>query len=191
MKKLLVGSRNRGKIRELNKMISDLSLKVMGLSDLEGPPVVIEDRETLPGNAKKKARTFHTYSGLPTVSDDSGLEVEALNGMPGVKTARFAGEDATTEENINKLLKVMSGIKNRRARFRTVLAFHPKNGEMRTFEGSVEGFITLDRRGENGFGYDPVFTPTGKRTFAEMSKSEKDQYSHRRDAFEQFKNFIK
>lgn len=191
METLVVGTRNEGKIRELHELFSDFPFPIRGLSSFEDPPIVIEDRETLPGNAIKKVETFAEYTNFPTVSDDSGLEVQALDGKPGVKTARFAGEDASTDENIDLLLEKMKGVDNRRAQFRTVLAYVDPNGFVHTFHGTIRGIITESRRGSKGFGYDPVFRPEGHdKTFGEMNKDLKNEISHRRRALDKFHSFL-
>ena len=182
---ILIGTQNQGKVRELQNLLSDTEIQQLP----EDAPDVVEDRGTLTGNARKKAETYNDLYDVPTIADDSGLEVNAMGMRPGVKTARFAGEDATTTENIDKLLSEMKGQDYRSAQFRTVIAF-TRGGSTKIFQGRCTGFITRERRGNNGFGYDPVFTPTGDQTFAEMSEAEKNKFSHRRKALERFKEFI-
>jgi len=149
-----------------------------------------EPYDTLEENASEKSRVILERSGQNCFSEDTGLEVPALNGAPGVKSARFAGENATFEENINKLLKQMEGVANRKARFRTVISLR-WNGTEHLFEGICEGEITTERRGDGGFGYDPVFVPDGsEKSFAEMSTTEKNRFSHRKKAVEQLVAFL-
>lgn len=141
-------------------------------------PDVEETGETLEENALIKARAVVEATGLPSIADDTGLEVEALAGEPGVHTARFAGPDATYDDNVARMLEVMEGVANRAARFRTVVALVFPDGVETLAEGSVEGVITEVRRGSGGFGYDPVFEVNG-RTLAEMTAGEKSELSHR------------
>ena len=182
---LLIGTQNQGKVREFQNLISDVEIQKLP----DDAPDVVEDRGTLTGNARKKANEYHDLYGVPTIADDSGLEVNALGMRPGVKTARFAGEDATTAENIDLLLSELEGEPYRSAQFRTVIAFCNGNST-KIFHGRCTGFITYEKRGDNGFGYDPVFTPTGNRTFAEMSDEEKNEYSHRRKTLQRLISHI-
>lgn len=154
------------------------------------PDDLPEDGETLEVNALQKARFVHRRTGLPCLSDDSGLEVLALEGRPGVRSARYAGEQKDADANMRLLLREMEGGEDRRARFRTVLAWVTTEGE-HLFEGSVEGLITSAPRGAHGFGYDPLFTPVDhERTFAEMSLEEKQGLSHRGKALRQWLGFL-
>ncbi len=187
MKSIVLATHNRDKIREFkSKLGSSIELKT--LEDYPDLPDVIEDGDTLEYNAFKKAREIHEYTGLPTVADDTGLEVDALNGAPGVYSSRFAGEDVTYQDNVLKLLKELKGIKteHRSARFRTKIAFVDTN-ESWCVEGSVEGRILEEQRGEDGFGYDPVFyyEQLGK-TFSELDLKAKNKISHRAKAIEAF-----
>ena len=182
MKRLVIGTKNQGKVEELNEILSNF--QVVGLED--DVRDVIEDTGTLKGNAIKKATTYSRIKNLPTVSDDTGLEVEALNGKPGVKTARFAHPEASIEENKELLLDKLSGVSNRKARWRTIIAFSDENG-IKTFEGICEGKIAKTERGSKGFGYDPLFIPKGyNQTFAEISSKEKNSISHRKKALQKF-----
>ncbi|MEI8134934.1 MAG: RdgB/HAM1 family non-canonical purine NTP pyrophosphatase [bacterium] len=151
-------------------------------------PEIPETGATLRENALIKARSVHHVLGGAVLSDDTGLEVEALGGQPGVFTARYAGENATYHDNCNKLLNELDGVTNRKARFSTVIAFIDEKGTESTFMGSVEGSITEEFRGASGFGYDPVFEPieSDGLTFAEMSSSQKNQISHRARAMAAF-----
>lgn len=148
-------------------------------------PEVEETGETLEENALLKADALAAATGLPALADDTGLEVDALGGVPGVYSSRYSGQHATYAENVAKLLREMSGATDRRARFRTVAALSVPGGEPLLAEGAVEGEIAADARGAGGFGYDPVFVPAGAggRTFAEMELAEKNAWSHRGRAF--------
>ena len=188
---LVLATGNPGKVDELRALLADLPLTLRPASDLDDPPDVTEDADTLDGNARKKARAFHEHTGLPTLADDTGLEVAALDGGPGVHTARFAGPDATPDDNKRRLLDVMEGVEDRRARFRTVAALVEDDGTTRTFEGICSGTITTEPQGDGGFGYDPLFLPDGRdQTFAEMSAAAKNEVSHRRKALDAVRQFL-
>jgi XTP/dITP diphosphohydrolase len=189
--RLVLGTGNPGKVDELRALLSDLPIEVVPGHTLDDPPDVEEDADTLAGNAKKKAAAFVVHTGLPALADDTGLEVAALDGRPGVHTARFAGPDCTPEENKQKLLEVLDGVDDRRARFRTVVALVDRDGTARTFEGVCEGTITTEPRGDGGFGYDPLFQPNGHdQTFAEMPPDAKNEISHRRRALDALRQFL-
>ncbi|MFP4229319.1 MAG: RdgB/HAM1 family non-canonical purine NTP pyrophosphatase [Salinivenus sp.] len=188
---LVLGTRNPGKVDELRALLSDVTITLVPAHTLDAPPDVTEDADTLAGNARKKAQAFHAHTGHAALADDTGLEVAALDGGPGVHTARFAGPDATPEDNKHKLLDVLDGVDDRRARFRTVVALVAPNGTTRTFEGLCEGTITTEPHGEGGFGYDPLFRPNGHdKTFAEMSTATKNEISHRRKALDALRRFL-
>jgi XTP/dITP diphosphohydrolase len=189
--RLVLGTGNPGKVDELRALLSDLPIEVVPGHTLDDPPDVVEDAETLAGNAQKKASAYHERTGLPALADDTGLEVAALDGGPGVHTARFAGPDCTPDDNKQKLLDVLDGVDDRRARFRTVVALVDTDGPARTFEGICEGTITTVPRGDGGFGYDPLFQPDGHdRTFAEMDAEAKNKISHRRRALDALRQFL-
>lgn len=189
-KKLVLATGNEGKRREIEKLLSHLDLHVLSLRDLDNVPVIDEDRPTLEGNAEKKARVIYDLSGMPTLADDTGLEVEALGGRPGVRSARYAGEDANADANRMLLLKELEGHTQRNARFRTVLAFI-EEGKMIQFEGICEGEIIEAERGTAGFGYDSIFVPVGSTlTFAEMPIDQKNKLSHRGKALQNFVQFL-
>lgn len=191
LRRLVLGTRNAGKVEELRALLADLPIELLPASALDDPPDVEEDAETLAGNARKKANAFRTHAGLPALADDTGLEVAALDGRPGVHTARFAGPDATPEDNKQRLLEVLDGVANRRARFRTVVALVEADGTAHTFEGVCPGTITTDPRGDGGFGYDPLFQPDGyDQTFAEMPADTKNEISHRRKALDALRHFL-
>lgn len=175
--RLAVASKNADKIREIEEVLEPTGLVNEIVRGLDWPDVE-ETGDTLEENALLKARAVCEATGLPVVADDTGLEVDALGGDPGVKTARFAGPRATYEENVARMLEVMEGVTDRGARFRTVVALVFPDGVEMTAEGCVEGVITYEARGSDGFGYDPVFEVEG-RTFAEMTADEKHDLSHR------------
>lgn len=193
MNTLLLASRNSHKISELRRELGPLGVELRSSADYPELEEVVEDRDTLEGNALKKARVAQRETGLPALADDTGLEVEALDGWPGVRSARFAGEEATDEENLEKLLAEMNDVErpDRGARFRTVVAFVTSDSE-RTFEGVCRGRILREPRGDMGFGYDPVFLPEGGRhTFAELEGEEKNSISHRGRAVRAFLEWLK
>jgi XTP/dITP diphosphohydrolase len=193
-KSCVLASRNKHKIEELRQLLVDLDIELKSSLDFSGLQEVEEDGETLQENAFKKV--FYTYSeiGLPSVADDTGLEVDALQGEPGVYSARYAGENATYQDNVNKLLLELENCKQDppfSARFKTVIAY--KDDETEWWgEGVCEGNIILKQRGENGFGYDPVFVPEGyEKTFAELDADTKNKISHRGRAMDKFISWMK
>lgn len=186
---IVFASNNEHKIREI-KSILDKRINLVSLSDLEIEEDIPEAEPDLEGNALAKARYIHKITGMNVFADDTGLEVDSLGGLPGVKSARFAGETRDFSANIDKLLALLESKTNRRARFRTVIALIMNEKEY-LFEGIVDGRITSERRGTEGFGYDPVFIPAGKTdTFAEMLPEEKNRISHRARALEKLKTFL-
>ena len=186
---LVFASANEHKIKEISSILGR-RLSLMSLRDVNISEDIPENEPTLEGNALEKARYVHRRTGLNVFADDTGLEVEALDGKPGVHSARFAGESKDPSANIVKLLSLLSGNINRKARFRTVIALIIDNREF-LFEGIVEGKIIDEKRGSDGFGYDPVFIPEGReKTFAEMPLDEKNTISHRARAFNKLKLFL-
>ncbi len=179
-KKLLIATGNPHKVRELQALLEPLEIEVVPPDAVGGLPEVPEDGTTFRDNAVAKAVSGRRRSGLPTLADDSGLEVFALDRRPGVWSSRYAGEEAGDEANLRKLLEEMAGVQDRSARFVCVLAVAYPGGSVETIEGEVRGRI-LDRpRGRGGFGYDPVFVPEGyDRTFAELPETVKNRLSHR------------
>lgn len=175
--RLVVASKNPDKIAEIEEVLQGTGLTDEIVRDLDWPDVE-ETGSTLEDNALLKGRVVVEATGLPVLADDTGLEVDALDGAPGVHTARFAGPEARYQDNVAKLLEAMRGRSDRSARFRTVVALVFPDGAEVVAEGSVEGVITERPRGGRGFGYDPVFA-VGDRTLAEMSLDEKNQLSHR------------
>jgi XTP/dITP diphosphohydrolase len=192
-KTLVLATHNIHKQTEMNFILSKLDVTVLGLDQFSEIKSIEETGTTLIENALIKARTVHEITGLPSLADDTGLEVDALNGAPGVYSARFAGENATFDDNVNKMLIALNGIPydKRRARFRTVLAFVDSNSEF-SEDGVIEGRIINNARGEDGFGYDPIFQPENYDiTFAEMTSEEKNSISHRARELEKMKQILK
>ncbi|HEX6983629.1 MAG TPA: RdgB/HAM1 family non-canonical purine NTP pyrophosphatase [Balneolaceae bacterium] len=192
MKTIILASRNKHKIEELRQTLAPLEIELKSALDFPGLQEVEEDKPTLEGNALKKARYVFEETGLPSLADDTGLEVEALDGRPGVYSARYSGENATYQQNVDKLLGELEGVemKDRKARFRTVVAF-VTDDDAHTFEGVCPGEITKEARGNKGFGYDPVFRPEGyKKTFAELDAETKNKISHRGKAMEKFYKWL-
>ena len=183
--KIVLATGNKGKIREFSGLLEGLFGKILSLNDLESPPEITEDGETFRENALKKARAVAAYSGLPALADDSGLEVEALGGRPGVYSARYAGEGAADSDNIAKLLSELQGVANRKARFVCFLALVTTGGDETIVSGECEGIIIDKPCGEGGFGYDPVFfLPEYEKTMAEIPAGLKNKISHRARACE-------
>jgi XTP/dITP diphosphohydrolase len=186
---LVFASNNPHKVKEIKSLLGK-SFNLLGLGDINIFDDIPENEPELEGNALAKARFVHTASGKNVFADDTGLEIEALDGLPGVHSARFAGKKKDSSANIKKVLEMLGSNENRNARFRTVIALIINNNEF-LFEGTVDGKITYELRGAEGFGYDPVFIPNGKtRTFAEMELEEKNTVSHRARAFEKLKDFL-
>lgn len=175
--RLVVASKNPDKVAEIEKVLEGSGLADEIVRGLDWPDVE-EAGETLEANALLKARGVVEATGLPAIADDTGLEVKALEGAPGVKTARFAGPEATYADNVAKMMRVMNGVEDRSARFRTVVALVFPDGVELVADGSVEGRIAEQSRGERGFGYDPVFEVDGV-TMAEMTLDQKNELSHR------------
>lgn len=190
MKELFFASQNANKIREISEILKD-KYKIVSLADLNDDMIVEETESTLEGNAIIKARYLFNKYGKPCFADDSGLEIDALNGAPGVYSARYAGENCDSLANMNKVLDRMHAISNRKARFRTVIAYICSRGEI-LFEGTVSGVITSEMRGIDGFGYDPIFQPDDGNglTFAQMSSVQKNSMSHRAEAIKHFVNYL-
>lgn len=175
--RVVVASQNPDKVAEIEAVLGEMGLVGEIVRGLTWPEVV-EDAPTLEGNAVLKARAVLAATGLPAIADDTGLEVDALGGAPGVYTARFSGPGATYESNVTALLAAMDEVEDRAATFRTVMALVTPDGDEVVAEGRLDGAITTERRGESGFGYDPVFEVDG-RTLAEIGETEKNAMSHR------------
>ena len=188
-RKYVFATNNAHKLREIKAMLPQ-SIEILSLEEINCHVEIPETADTLEGNARIKARYVYEHYGLDCFADDTGLDVEALNGAPGVHTARYAGDNHDTEANIDKLLAELNGETNRKAKFRTVIALIEK-GEEHLFEGVLEGEIAEKRCGDDGFGYDPVFIPqeTGK-TFAELGPDTKNKISHRALAVAKLVDFI-
>ena len=178
--KLLLATRNKNKLSEIRAIFNIPGLEIIAAEDIEGLPEVEEDADTFEGNAFKKARTLCKASGLWTMADDSGLQVDALHGEPGVYSSRYAGEHANDAKNNAKLLKNLEGVTDRFARFRCTLALVAPDGREWTVSGTCEGHIANDIMGPRTFGYDPVFIPEGHdQSFSQMSHEAKNAISHR------------
>lgn len=193
MKKLVVATRNRGKIKELEVMLGGLVDEIICAADLADFPDTVEDGVTFEENALKKAREASLFSGLSALADDSGLVVDALDGRPGVFSARFAGEGAGDAANNDRLLTELQGVpvSSRQAAFICVLAFVTPDGVERTFLGRVGGSILESPRGAGGFGYDPLFLVEGfGLSMAEIELEQKNLVSHRGQAFRQFREYL-
>lgn len=189
MDKIIFATNNQNKVEEIKNVIGD-SFSVVSLQEAGILIDIPEPHNTLEENATEKSMTIYKLTGENCFSEDTGLEVEALNGEPGVKSARYAGDGRSFSDNVIKLIKALEGIENRKARFRTVISLVLDGKEYR-FEGICEGLIIDGQRGTNGFGYDPVFVPNGgTKTFAEMSLEEKNLYSHRKKATTQLLTFL-
>jgi len=186
---LIFATNNAHKVEEIQAAIGH-HLQVVSLQQAGIDIDIPEPHETLEANASEKSSTIHRLTGSDCFSEDTGLEVDALNGEPGVKSARYAGEDRSFSSNIDKLLHRLQGHTDRRARFRTVISLI-LDGQEHLFEGICEGRILTAPTGGQGFGYDPVFTPDGDtRSFAQMNMEEKNRYSHRRKAADQLVAFL-
>ena len=179
--KVVIATHNKDKLKELKKGLSTLNIDLLDLFSFPQIGEIIEDGNTLEENVLIKARYVHKITGLPVIADDTGLEVNALDGKPGVYTARFAGENCSYDDNVNKMLKVLKNVKdvNRGAVFKTVMAFIDKKSELLS-EGKVKGIIAKNKKGLAGFGYDPIFYVVEEgKTFAEMTIEKKNIISHR------------
>lgn len=176
--KLVFATANNNKTREIQSLISD-TIQIMSLNDIHCSEDIPETQATIEGNASQKA--FYVYEKYHhnCFADDTGLEIEALDGRPGVLSARYAGESKNADDNMNKILSEMLDIRNRKARFKTIISL-VIDGKETQFEGVVNGTILAEKRGENGFGYDPIFLPNGfDKSFAQMDLAEKNKISHR------------
>jgi len=193
MKELVVATRNHGKLQEIRSLLDGLVANVRCAADFAGFPETIEDGLTFRDNALKKAREAMGFSGLPALADDSGLVVDALDGRPGVYSARFAGEGAGDAANNRRLLEELDGIPldRRQAAFVCALAYVTPDGDEQVFSGRVGGAILSEARGDGGFGYDPLFLVDGfERTMAELTLQEKNAVSHRGQALQHFREYL-
>jgi len=178
MRDILIATHNPDKLKELEELVNPLKLRLYFLRELPGFYPTEEDQETLQKNAMKKALEAAKYSGLITLADDTGLFIEALNGAPGIMSARFAGNSCSYSDNRQKVLRLLQDIQIRKAYFKTAVALSAPDGIIAVTEGRLEGEITTEERGNNGFGYDSIFAVNGK-TYAEMNADEKNRLSHR------------
>lgn len=191
MKQIVFATNNAHKLKEVREILGDTGIVVLSLEEIGCNDDIPETADTLDGNALIKAQWVKQHYGYDCFADDTGLEVDALGGAPGVYSARYAGPGHDSAANVALLLGNMEGMKDRKARFRTVIALIIGNGEPVLFNGIVEGCITHERHGESGFGYDPVFRPEGEmRTFAQMSDGEKNAISHRGRAVKKLAEYL-
>jgi len=187
---LVFATNNKHKLEELQAILGN-QFKLLSLNDIGCNEEIPEEQDTLEGNASQKAFYIYNKFGRNCFADDTGLDIEALNGEPGVYSARYAGDERSAEANMDKVLDKLAKIKNRNARFRTVISL-VISGLEKQFEGVVEGEILAEKRGGSGFGYDPIFQPTGfTLSFAEMNLKDKNQISHRGRAVEKLVNYLK
>lgn len=187
---LVFATNNKHKLEEIQAILGN-HFKILSLNDIGCNEDIPEEQETLEGNAGQKSFYVYNKYGYNCFADDTGLEINSLNGEPGVYSARYAGEEKSAEANMNKVLEKMAKIKNRDARFRTVISLVIE-GHEELFEGIVEGEIITEKRGNSGFGYDPIFRPEGfNQTFAEMNLTAKNKISHRARAVEKLISYLK
>ena len=190
---IVIATTNQNKLRELKDQLQGLDVELLSLKDFSERPAVVEDGESFAENALKKARAICAHTGLVTIADDSGLEVDSLSGHPGIYSARYAGDGAGDRENYEKLLRELQGAKpeNRGARFCCVLAIVAPSGNETVVKGEYRGVIIDEPRGHNGFGYDPVFLdPASGLTFAEMVPEQKNRISHRARALHELRKIL-
>lgn len=189
-KKLVFATNNRHKLDEISQILGE-KIELLSLKDIHCSEEIPETADTLEGNAIQKAEYIHQHYGYDCFADDTGLEVESLNGAPGVYSARYAGDGHNSEANMQKLLQNLEGISNRKAQFRTAICLII-DGETHLFEGICKGEIIQEKRGGSGFGYDPIFVPEGYfETFAELGNEIKNQISHRAKAVEMLCQYLK
>lgn len=191
--KLVLATHNKDKIKEIKALLKSLPINILTYEDFGGLPDVVEDKDTLVGNAEKKAHEIFEETGLPAMADDTGLFVSALNGEPGVFSSRYAGEDVTYADNRHLLLKNLKNIPagDRDAEFKTVIVLIVRENEQYIVEGSCPGYIGFEEKGNKGFGYDPIFylKDSGK-SFAELPLQEKNEISHRGKALKKIKKVL-
>lgn len=183
MKKIIVATTNAGKFREIKEILKNYEL--ISLKDIKCEIEVEEDQETLEGNSKKKAEEIAKITNMPCIADDTGLCIEALNGWPGVHTARFLGEKATPSQRNEAILEKMRNLtgKERKAKVISIMTYYEK-GKFIVAKGEIEGIIAQEQRGNNGYGFDPIFELENGKTYAELTQAEKNTISHRRRALE-------
>jgi XTP/dITP diphosphohydrolase len=191
--KIVIATTNQNKLRELRDLLQGIDVELLSLRDFPDCPAVTEDGKSFAENAMKKARAICARTGMVTIADDSGLEVEHLGGQPGIYSARYAGDGAADKDNYEKLLRELQGVKaeDRGARFCCVLAIVSPEGKEKLIAGEYRGVIIEEPRGHNGFGYDPVFLDTASGlTFAEMGAEEKNKISHRAQALQSLRKIL-
>ena len=194
MLQMLAATTNKNKVREFQEILKELKdkINIITIDTIPNFPEIVEDGTTFEENAMKKAKEASAYADMVAMADDSGLVVEALDGAPGIHSARYAGEGATDSDRITKLLNAMDGVTNRKAKFVCAAALAYRGEEVRTFVGEIKGMITVAPAGSNGFGYDPVFIPEGfEKTFAELTDEEKNAISHRGRAMTAVADFLR
>ena len=194
MLQMLAATTNKNKVREFQEILKDLKdkINIITTDTIPNFPEIVEDGTTFAENAMKKAKEASAFADMVAMADDSGLVVEALDGAPGIHSARYAGEGASDADRIAKLLKAMDGVTDRRAKFVCAAAIAYRGEEVKTFIGEIKGKITLAPSGSNGFGYDPVFIPEGfEKTFAELTDEEKNAVSHRGRAMRAVADFLR
>jgi len=190
----MIATRNKGKIREIREALNGLDLRIYALSDFPNVPNIEEDGKNFTENALKKARFYSKYFEMMTVADDSGLEVDSLKGLPGIYSARYAGEGASSQANNQKLLSALEGVpvSKRGAKFKCLLAMVSPDGKEAIAEGSCNGSIGFREKGKRGFGYDPLFIlPKYGKTMAQLSLEEKNKISHRGKALRKIRKLMK
>ena len=191
--KLVLATQNQDKVREIKSFLSGLKIRILTLDNFKPTSKLKETGQTLEENALQKAEQVYRLTKLPSLADDSGLEVEYLKGKPGVRSSRFAGEKATYLDNNLKLLRLLKNVpaQKRKARFRCVMALKLNEKKTKLLKGKVSGSIATERKGKSGFGYDPVFyIPMLKKTFAQLSLKQKNRISHRAKALEKVKKYL-
>ena len=187
--KILFATANKNKVIEIQNILPK-GFEILSLNDIDLKEDIPETAETIEGNAIQKIEYIKKFFGIDCFADDSGLEIESLNGEPGVYSARYAGKERDSNKNMDLVLEKMHGLENRNARFKTVIALN-LNNKVHVFEGIVDGIICTEKRGLHGFGYDPIFEPNNcGKTFAEMTIDEKNLISHRSIAFEKMLSFL-
>lgn len=187
--KLVFATNNKHKLEEVREILGN-KFEILSLKDIHFFDEIPETQNTIEGNASQKAHFIYDIYNINCFADDTGLEIDALNGAPGVYSARYAGDNCTYEDNVQKVLKKLEGINNRKAQFKTVISLIVNDIEY-VFQGIIKGSVTENKRGKSGFGYDPIFLPEGyEKTFAELSSLEKNKISHRGLATQKLFNFL-
>ena len=191
LKEIIIATKNRGKVAEFSDLLGNYFNQISCLLNYDSVPEIVEDGSTFEENSLKKAKILSTFFDKTVLADDSGLVVDALNGEPGIYSARYAGDNSTDDQNVDKLLKRVKPFKNREAKFVCVLTLVYPDGTTKLFKGTCEGLIIDEKRGNNGFGYDPVFyLPEMKKTMAELYPADKNRISHRSRAVQKLINYL-